>query len=71
MYNLAALLPETHQCLQGLLSGFAADLGFKEIHVKALPGDVMAGAGGGGLVQRGTYGTNSQVKQYCYTLTKM
>ncbi len=25
---------------------FAADLGFKEIHVEALPGDVMAGAGG-------------------------
>ena len=26
---------------------FAADLGYKEIHVEALPGDVMAGAGGG------------------------
>jgi len=25
---------------------FAADLGFKEIHVKARLGDVMAGAGG-------------------------
>ena len=25
---------------------FAADLGYKEIHVDALPGDVMAGAGG-------------------------
>lgn len=25
---------------------FAADLGFKEIHVEARPGDVMAGAGG-------------------------
>ncbi len=25
---------------------FAADLGFKEIHVEALAGDVMAGAGG-------------------------
>ena len=26
---------------------FAADLGFKEIHVEALPCDVMAGEGGG------------------------
>jgi hypothetical protein len=25
---------------------FAADLGYKEIHVEARPGDVMAGAGG-------------------------
>ncbi len=27
---------------------FAADIGFNEIHVEARPGDVMAGAGGGG-----------------------
>ena len=33
--------------ISGSKACFAADLGFKEIHVEARPGDVMAGAGGG------------------------
>jgi hypothetical protein len=32
--------------IRGSKPCFAADLGFKEIHVEARPGDVMAGAGG-------------------------
>jgi hypothetical protein len=44
---------------------FAADLGFKGIHVEARPsiaGNVMAGPGGR-LVWRRTYVTNLQVKK--------
>jgi hypothetical protein len=44
---------------------FAADLGFKEIHVDARAGDVMAGAGALLVLRL----TNIQVKQYTYTVT--
>jgi hypothetical protein len=40
---------------------FTADLCYKEVHVEALPGNVIAGAGG--LVLHLTYITNLQVKQ--------
>ena len=47
--------------------GFAANLGYKEIHVEARPGDVMAaGARVGRLVQRRRFVTNLQVQQYIY-----
>jgi hypothetical protein len=45
------------------LACFAVDLGFKEIHVEALPGDVMQGAGAGLLVLHQTYITNLQLQQ--------
>jgi hypothetical protein len=44
----------------------AADLSFTEIHVDALAGDVMAGAGG---AAGPAYVTNLQVKQLLYTGT--
>jgi hypothetical protein len=44
-------------------ASFAADLGFKEIHVEAQPSDIMVGAGGW-LVLSQTYVTNLQVQWY-------
>ena len=49
---------------------FATDLGFKEIHVDARAGYVMAARGAGvRLVLRLVTSLPSQVKQYTYTVT--
>jgi hypothetical protein len=49
---------------------FATDLGFKEIHVDARAGYVMAARGRGVLlVLRLVTNLPSQVKQYTYTVT--